>query len=108
AISLMKSRRFIDHLVGCPCGDQDSSCDMTCGAECCDATGSREPTVKNGQSTNNPSKQFGLLVKLKLQSAQQPGAATCHVWTAPRWQGLFAASQSGRSSHVYGLRVRVT
>ena len=31
----------------------------------------------------------------------------CHVWTAPRWQGLCARRRSGRSSHVFGLLMRL-
>jgi hypothetical protein len=30
-----------------------------------------------------------------------------HVWRAPGWQGFFHACSSGRSSHVFGLLVRL-
>jgi hypothetical protein len=34
-------------------------------------------------------------------------AAMCHVWTAPRWQGLSSRYRSGRSSHAFGLMMRL-
>src|SRR5262249_16673749 len=30
-------------------------------------------------------------------------SASCHVWTAPRWQGFSSRLQAGRCSHVFGL-----
>jgi len=34
--------------------------------------------------------------------------ATCHVWTAPSWQGFSSRLQAGRCSHVFGLLARHT
>src|SRR5262249_15152730 len=33
-------------------------------------------------------------------------SASCHVWTAPSWQGFSSRLQVGRCSHVFGLFVR--
>ena len=39
--------------------------------------------------------------------AKQERDAKCHVWTAPRWQGLSSHRRSGRSGHVFGLLMRL-
>jgi hypothetical protein len=39
--------------------------------------------------------------------AESTRSGKCHVWTAPCWQGLSARRRSGRSSHVFGLLMRL-
>ena len=43
-----------------------------------------------------------------IRSARPTLAVSCHVWTAPSWQGESSRRVTGRCSHVFGLFGRFT